>query len=320
MLHKSDPGQTDLAIDITEAEHFLKHLDPEATKFTFQTFDDNAERKDGNLVKVLNGTLAQHATTLTRLNNRGAGIFVTINQTDLKGRKAENIVRVRAQFADLDGAPLEPVMAAKLPPHIVVETSPERWHLYWLVKDMALQDFSAVQQAIIERFHSDPTIHDLPRVMRLPGFFHRKRTPFLVRIISTTETPPYPASYFERQPTEPHISGDKEEASERDLLLVIGALQVIPPAMEWHNRNYIGMATWRATDGAREGFEAWCRWLERSGRFNYHAARQQWLRYSKSPPSKLGLGTLILFADEFDPTWREQCIEDVLREFWGIAS
>jgi hypothetical protein len=43
------------------------------------------------------------------LNREGAGVFVTVNETDLKGRTAKNITSVRAVFVDLDGAPLEPV-------------------------------------------------------------------------------------------------------------------------------------------------------------------------------------------------------------------
>jgi hypothetical protein len=35
-----------LAPDLDQARAFLKALDPGAARFTFQTFDDNAERKD----------------------------------------------------------------------------------------------------------------------------------------------------------------------------------------------------------------------------------------------------------------------------------
>jgi hypothetical protein len=38
-----------------------------------------------------------------RLNAGGAGVYVTVNQTNGKGRKATDIVRVRALFVDLDG-------------------------------------------------------------------------------------------------------------------------------------------------------------------------------------------------------------------------
>jgi hypothetical protein len=57
-------------------------------------------------VRILHGTLAQHWNVLAQLNAQGAGVYVTVNQTNLRGRKTENIVRVRCLFLDLDGAPL----------------------------------------------------------------------------------------------------------------------------------------------------------------------------------------------------------------------
>jgi Primase C terminal 2 (PriCT-2) len=123
---------------------------------------------------------------------------------------------------------------------------------------------------------------------------------------SSTDTPPYPASYFERAPEQQHISGDKEPATSRDLLLAAFALEIIPPMLDWHDRNYIGMAVWRATDGHEDGFEAWCQWLERSGRFNRRAAEIRWHQYGRSKPVKLGLGTLIYLADNIEPGWQQK--------------
>ena len=40
-----------LICDHTEAERFLSALDPSAMGFTFQTFDDNADRKSPALTK-----------------------------------------------------------------------------------------------------------------------------------------------------------------------------------------------------------------------------------------------------------------------------
>ena len=199
MLHKSDPDQTANIIDLDMAERFLKRLDPDAAFFTFQTFDDNQDRKSKSLVRVLHGTLAHDASALKRLNDNGAGIFVTINGTNHRGRKAKNIVRIRALWVDLDGAPLDPVLNdQELPkPHLVIESSPGRWHPYWFVTGIALQDFTALQKALIARFHSDPSVHDLSRVMRLPGFWHRKGEPFLVKLISDSDAPAYDAKQFE---------------------------------------------------------------------------------------------------------------------------
>ena len=118
--------------DRGEAYRFLEKLDQD-NSFTFQTFNDSAEA-NGRLTRVLHGSLEEKLPVLERLNERGAGIFVTVNQTNLKGRKTRNIIGIRAVFADLDGAPLEPVREFGLPPHIIVESSPDRWHAYWLCR------------------------------------------------------------------------------------------------------------------------------------------------------------------------------------------
>ena len=69
------------------------------------------------------------------------------------------------------------------------------------------------------------------------------------------------------------------------------------------------------TDGCEEGFEAWCDWLRRSGSFSRAAAERSWRRYSKSQPSRIGLGSLIFYADHADPQWR---VRLWLR--WSMAS
>ena len=174
-----------------EARRFLEKLDSE-NAFTFQTFDDT-ERKEKSLTRVLHGSFEKHCPTLEKLNDRGAGIFVTVNETNLNGRKADNIVRIRAVFADLDDAPLKPVREFGLRPHIIIETSPNRWHAYWLTKELPLDEFTNIQKIIASRFRSDPAITDRSRVMRLPGFYHCKGEPFLVRIEHLTDLEPYKA-------------------------------------------------------------------------------------------------------------------------------
>lgn len=197
------------------AEHFLACLDPKATWFSFQTFDDNQERKDRKLARIFHGTLTEHAAELARLNAKGAGIFVTVNETNGKGRTKADIVRVRAVFVDLDGAPLDPVMEAGSPPHIVTQTSAGKWHAYWRVDGMPLETFSEVQKSLIARFNSDPAVHDLPRVMRLPGFEHRKEKPFLVSLKSANDHAAYSPADVQslRTPT----TGKEPPACLRDL-------------------------------------------------------------------------------------------------------
>src|SRR5436190_1037119 len=191
--HSTDTGigAPGLLPDRIAAGRFLLALDPRAEGFTFQTFDDDRDRKDSGLARILHGSLADHWAGLARLNANGAGIFVTVNATDLVGRTAANIIRIRALFVDLDGAPLEPVTACGLPPHIIVESSQGRWHAYWRVADVPLEQFGPLQRAIAARFGGDPSVHDLPRVLRLPGFVHRKGEPFRSVLQAVTGQVPY---------------------------------------------------------------------------------------------------------------------------------
>jgi hypothetical protein len=168
------------------AQRFLDALEPNG-KFTFQTFDDDQDRRDKSLARQLNGTLREHFDQLHSLQEKGAGIFVTINQTDLKGRKSQNVVAVRAIFVDLDGVPIEPVLEHNCEPHIIVESSEGRWHAYWR-SILNKEDFTPTQKALIKAFDGDKSVIDLPRVMRLPGFYHQKvkgrvkSSPFMTRL------------------------------------------------------------------------------------------------------------------------------------------
>jgi putative DNA primase/helicase len=160
---------------------------------------------------VVHGDLDSEARRLTAWQNAGAGVFVTVNATDGMGRKAENVVKARAAFVDLDGVPLDPVMECSLEPHIIVESSPERWHCYWTVSDLPLDQFELVQKAIAAKFNGDPTVHDLPRVMRMVGYWHQKGAPFLSRIVQVNERLPYPAreilEAFPPLKTKPKMNG-----------------------------------------------------------------------------------------------------------------
>lgn len=185
--------QTIADIDIDAAQEFLNWLDAKK-QHTFQTFADNAERGDGRLVDVLHGSFAEHKERLAELNGRGAGAFVKMNRTDGKGGTEENITGIRAVSGDLDGSPLDPVRECKLKPHMIVESSAGRYHVYWCVKkNFPLDQFKGVQRSIAKRFDGDPDIAKLTHCARLPGFFHNKGEPFLTRLIETNDVDDYSA-------------------------------------------------------------------------------------------------------------------------------
>ena len=112
------------------------------------------------------------------MNALGASIYRHDQRTDGRGRTAKNVIGVQALFADTDGADIQPLLVLK--PHIVVESSPGKWHIYWLVNDCELSQFKAIQSAIAEKFGTDKNVCDLPRVMRPPGFLHNKYEPFSI--------------------------------------------------------------------------------------------------------------------------------------------
>jgi hypothetical protein len=246
--------------NFTEAEQFLTILDPDpGAVFTFQTTSP----------QIIHGSRAQLSKTfgrLLRLQQEGADVFVTINATDGQGRKAANIKRVRALFVDLDGAPLEPVLAWNKPPHVVVATSPGRYHCYWLIDGMPLEDFRGAQEALIDQFGADRGIKSVEHAMRLPGFLHRKREPRLVRIHQLNKHPAYPAALFEIKPQpvrQPHSDdGRTPEEILADVRMV--APYIGNPDLPWEEWNRRGMAFFCATDGSEEGFELFAEWSSKS--------------------------------------------------------
>lgn len=169
-------------IDIKTAQFFLDTIAGwDNRSFTFQTFLDSPSSTSKNLTRILHGTLEEHAKTLCDYNREGAGIFVTVNETDLRGRKKENIVAVRALFLDFDDG-TEPEFT--LSPSLIVR-SKRGIQPYWLLKPgESLEKFEGAQSALIRRFGSDQAVKDLSRVMRMPGFLHMKNPddPFPVTI------------------------------------------------------------------------------------------------------------------------------------------
>lgn len=179
--------------DFEEAARFLAVF---GEAITFQIFAANKDdvKAKGLYPKHFHGTFEQYKSALADCNKRGYDIFFMVNEGDGKGRSDENVIRVRAVYVDLDGSPLEPVLACSLKPHIIVNTSPGRYHAFWLVSDMAISDFTPVQKAIIQRFNGDKSIKDPCRVMRIPGFYHQKKEPFRSFIYSIDpEMEPYTA-------------------------------------------------------------------------------------------------------------------------------
>lgn len=180
--------------NFAEADRFFNILDPNTRTFTFQTIPEvKTEDKTlrGILTNVFHGSFDEFKVKLGALNDMGAGIFVMVNEGDgviHEGEKScrseANVIKVRALFVDLDGAPLGPALNYKITPSMIISTSPDRYHVYWLIEDCPLEQFTSHQKALLSQINGDPSVCDLPRVMRVPGFYHMKHEPIMVKIFA----------------------------------------------------------------------------------------------------------------------------------------
>ena len=180
------------AHDKVMAADFLARLDPNAKKFTFQFFSDGAS----GYAEIFHGTLDEVWPKVQTLNTprQRVGVFVTINETDFRGRRKENILRPRALFSDADGPEqinncLSAIELCGATPSILVNSG-RGLHCYYICPDIPLEQFSTSQKGLSDKLGTDKAIIDLPRVMRLPGTLHLKdpANPRQVRLYSTNCT------------------------------------------------------------------------------------------------------------------------------------
>jgi len=145
----------------------------------WQTFDDSDKHR-GKMARVMNGDLWDVQDRLEAMNKSGAGVFVAVNE--MKGNKRANAETKRVRFlvADFDG--VDPRPAFKDKPHMIVESSPGKFHCYWRITDCPPDAYRQLQKSIIRKHGSDPAVCDLARVLRVPGFNHNKGEPFMTKL------------------------------------------------------------------------------------------------------------------------------------------
>lgn len=289
-----------LPADKSQAENFLTILDEGQEDFTFQTFDE--QKKNKSLTCILHGSLDQHFDALAELNRKGAGIYITVNKTNLKGRKNGNIVRIRAVYCEDDGD----VPGAKpLPekPHVVVRTSPGKHHRYLITSTTNFDEYDGVIERMVQDHGSDPGAKGRARVLRLPGFHHTKDHDdiHMVRIVEQSGEQPFTwdkiKELFEPIEREPvrQVEGDRVDWPEMTIQEIQGALSFINadcPRVLWVN---IGTAL-KGIDPNLVG--EWVAWSRTSGNPKHKDTddelRIQWNSFD--PEKGAGCGTIVYHA------------------------
>lgn len=143
------------------------------------------DRDRGMPGQVQRGSLRQCWQWLCAWNDQQHGIFCTVAAMDGQGRKMENVSVLRASYADLDSADAqqqyERALSAYPQPSFAVQSSPGRFHVYWVTTPHAdRQRFTMVQRRLVALFNGDHRVTDATRVMRVPGFLWHKAEPTLV--------------------------------------------------------------------------------------------------------------------------------------------
>jgi len=315
--------------DRDAASRFLRFLDPSAQDFTFQTFDD--DRSNGH---VSNGKLARDTSDRNEvlgLYERGAGVFITINKTDLTGRKSENIKAIRSIWQEDDGGHGGPF---PLDPSCVVESSPGHFRRYWFVSDhwpadeQGRADFAAVMARMVESYGCDKNAKDICRVLRLPGFLHRKdpTRPHMVRIVEDSGRRYGREEIMRAFPPverETHRISNEWRANDGDGERIADALRTIP-ADDREIWLQVGMAL--KDELGDNGRPIWDRWAAtcpdkfkdrdqdrtwRSFRRNgigigtlfYHAQQHGWSPPRRDPPTGTGTTSVASVASVAPVAW-----------------
>lgn len=156
------------------------------------------DRNKGEQGINMRGNLATLANQLIDYNNRGYGIFMTINAMKPNGaRTLDNVDHIRAHVVDVDDVltaqdSYQRAVNSTMPPHFAVQSSQGKYHLYWLVQPYTGNDFYTVQQRkLCQLYNGDSNVIDATRVMRVPGFMHNKSTPQLTTCWGIINAPRY---------------------------------------------------------------------------------------------------------------------------------
>jgi len=126
------------------------------------------------------------AEQLATENQRGQNIYGGGNPRKTHGgRKAADVALARTVFVDFDGITVDEtrrrIEVAKMPIPTLMIASGHGVHCYWrLTEPLVFENEENVelwrdlQRKLIATLDSDKAIHDLPRIMRLPGFQNHK--------------------------------------------------------------------------------------------------------------------------------------------------
>jgi len=150
---------------------------------------------------------------LKEQNDGGENIYVSTNalKDGANGRTKQDVAAVRHIYLDIDyngRDALARISAdADAPqPSYIINTSLDKFQVVWKVTGFSANEAEALQKTMVARYGADPTVTDVARVLRVPGFTNRKYDP---PFIVTAEK----LSDLTYQPSDFHIDRQYEHSS-----------------------------------------------------------------------------------------------------------
>lgn len=290
-------------------EKFLQHVDYKAESYVFQTFHDHNTGRG----RTIAGHPDHKWKELVALNDKGFGVAVTINEVKGQRRRSEDVVRIRAVWHEDDIGTDTKVFP--LPVSLTVQTSPGRYHHYWLIDgdwpadESGQSDFEAVMNTMVRKFGCDKNATDIARALRLPGTCHRKGKAHLVHIIHPSSDAE-PRRYTRKEVLEAFSICEDTQAlpivRPKKLIdpglveqeAILDALDIIP-SDEWETWRKVGMALHSYTDGSEEGFQLWDEWSRTCpGKYDPKEQRRGWGSF-KNREDGVSIGTILHMAKEY---------------------
>ncbi len=125
--------------------------------------------RDRNRAIKLYGPIRELMPDIAAGQAEGFGAFIVPNEG---GNTDSEITTVRAVFIDGDNVSLPDKWHVH--PDFIVQRDATHWHAYWLVTDLPVENFRAVQKRLAAHYGTDPAVCNPSRVMRLAGTLHLK--------------------------------------------------------------------------------------------------------------------------------------------------
>lgn len=156
--------------NIAQIASFLKFLDTSEKYFTFMLLDDT-----GHGVPHGCGCLNLRVEEIEDLLDAhpGSTLHVTLNQCDDKGRRTANVKSCRVLCVDLDrevsDEELAEIVEAGNSPHLIVNSSPKKYHLYWQITGISLEEWKVFQLGLAHKFNGDLNLAQITKTIRVPG-------------------------------------------------------------------------------------------------------------------------------------------------------